>query len=91
VFFFCLLALLENNEIRNNNLRLFVLLFTFNLAQLSGQEWGDSSGEAWVALHGWLDNCGTFENLAEIFAKNQKRFLAIDLPGHGFSSHYTPG
>ena len=62
-----------------------------NSDQISGQEWGDSSGEAWIALHGWLDNCGTFDNLAPFFQNNQKRFLAIDLPGHGFSSHYTPG
>ena len=58
---------------------------------LTGQEWGSSTGEPWIALHGWLDNCGSFETLAPFFAKNDKRFLAIDLPGHGFSSHYTPG
>jgi hypothetical protein len=40
-----------------------------NLSQ--GQEWGDSNGEPWIALHGWLDNCGSFQTLAPFFAKNQ--------------------
>ena len=56
-----------------------------------GQEWGSSEDEPWIGLHGWLDNSGTFQTLAPFFAKNKKRLLAIDLPGHGYSSHYGPG
>ncbi len=46
-----------------------------------------------LALHGWLDNCRSFYYLApkllEEFAKHDQtaEFVAIDLPGHGRSSH----
>jgi len=48
-----------------------------------------------LALHGWLDNCATFDALSrrfvDEFASNKISadfdFVAIDLPGHGHSSH----
>ena len=46
-----------------------------------------------LALHGWLDNCRSFYYLApkllEEFSKQDQtaEFVAIDLPGHGRSSH----
>merc|ERR1719510_1131680 len=57
---------------------------------IAGKEWGNSDGEPWIALHGWLDNCGSFDTLLPYFPKTQ-RIIAIDLPGHGFSSHFPPG
>ena len=57
---------------------------------IAGKEWGNEDGEPWIALHGWLDNCGSFDKLLPYFPKTQ-RIIAIDLPGHGLSSHFQPG
>ena len=57
---------------------------------IAGKEWGDANGEPWIALHGWLDNCGSFDRLLPFFPKNH-RVICLDIPGHGFSSHYPPG
>jgi len=57
---------------------------------IAGKEWGDANGEPWIALHGWLDNCGSFDRLLPYFPKNQ-RIISLDIPGHGLSSHYPSG
>ena len=41
-----------------------------------------------LAIHGWLDNSAAFEPLADIL---HQPIIAIDLPGHGFSSHLPAG
>ena len=41
-----------------------------------------------IALHGWLDNCASFDCLTPYLSNIQ--CLAIDLAGHGASDHY-PG
>ena len=61
-----------------------------NHLSIIGKEWGDATGEPWIAMHGWLDNCGSFDRLLPYFPKNQ-RVICIDIPGHGLSSHYPPG
>ena len=58
---------------------------------IRGKEWGNSAGEPWIALHGWLDNCGSFDQLIPFFPPETHRIIAIDLPGHGFSSHFPSG
>ena len=50
---------------------------------------GDPDGPKLLALHGWLDNAASFEPLAEYFADHD--LVAIDLPGHGRSSHRADG
>jgi pimeloyl-ACP methyl ester carboxylesterase len=43
-----------------------------------------------LALHGWLDNCRSFHYLAPHLIEKfgaEAEFVAIDLPGHGWSSH----
>ncbi|CAB4064674.1 unnamed protein product [Lepeophtheirus salmonis] len=57
---------------------------------IAGRKWGDSKGHPWLALHGWLDNAGTFDKLVPLFPKNH-RLYCIDYPGHGFSSHIPKG
>lgn len=43
-----------------------------------------------MLLHGWLDNAGTFDRLIPLLPKHLS-YLAIDLPGHGLSSHLPNG
>ena len=47
----------------------------------------------WVALHGWLDNAGTWDTLAPLLlsASPHQSLLCLDYPGHGLSSHIPPG
>ncbi|XP_029673456.1 probable serine hydrolase isoform X1 [Formica exsecta] len=58
--------------------------------QISGKWWGSTDEQPIVAIHGWQDNSGTFDNLAELLPSNIA-ILSIDLPGHGFSSHLHSG
>lgn len=48
--------------------------------------WGNPKNPPVVALHGWLDNANSFNYLAP-YLQEQYYFIAIDLPGHGHSSH----
>lgn len=40
-----------------------------------------------VAVHGWLDNAGSFDKIAPALAELGFCVLGIDLMGHGMSSH----
>ncbi|XP_071446691.1 probable serine hydrolase [Hetaerina americana] len=57
---------------------------------ICGKWWGPRQVRPIVALHGWQDNAGTFDNLAPLLPPTVS-LLAIDLPGHGKSSHYPLG
>ena len=48
--------------------------------------WGNPENPPVIALHGWLDNANSFDPIAPYF-QNNFYFIAIDLPGHGHSSH----
>jgi pimeloyl-ACP methyl ester carboxylesterase len=52
--------------------------------------WGDSKLPPMIALHGWLDNANSFDALAP-YLENRYYLVAIDLPGHGLSSHIPEG
>ena len=53
---------------------------------LAAREWGDpSSAHKVLALHGWLDNCATFDGLAPLL--EGVHMVALDFPGHGRSEH----
>ncbi|XP_053213227.1 probable serine hydrolase [Panonychus citri] len=54
--------------------------------------WGEreSADVTIVALHGWMDNASTFDPLIESLEGNYY-IIAVDLPGHGLSSHYPAG
>lgn len=49
----------------------------------------------YLALHGWQDNSGTWDELIPLLLQDNEQvnieLFAIDLPGHGFSSHYPEG
>ena len=57
---------------------------------LAAKRWGDASLPPLLALHGWLDNAGSFDALAPLLA-TRWQVVAIDLRGHGQSSHIAPG
>lgn len=43
-----------------------------------------------IALHGWQDNCGTFDELIPLIT-TKAVIVAVDFPGHGRSSHLPVG
>lgn len=57
---------------------------------VAGKWYGDRDQQPVLALHGWQDNAGTFDKLIPLLPACVP-ILAIDLPGHGLSSHYPTG
>lgn len=58
---------------------------------IAGKWWGPKTVQPIIAIHGWQDNCGTFDNLAPLLKNRGHSLFCIDLPGHGLSSHLPPG
>ncbi len=58
--------------------------------KLAAQVWGEDGLPSLLAVHGWLDNAGSFARLAPLLA-GRFQVLALDLPGHGHSGHLPPG
>lgn len=56
---------------------------------LAGLRWGEGAPCRVLCTHGWLDNAATFCELAPCITNCD--FVAIDLPGHGRSSHRGDG
>ncbi|MCF7749342.1 alpha/beta hydrolase [Bacillus subtilis subsp. subtilis] len=56
---------------------------------VSGLRSGVAGGQRVLALHGWLDNAASFVPLAGQLPDLE--LVAIDLPGHGHSTHLPPG
>lgn len=67
---------------------------TLNLAipglTIACKIWGNPNNPPILALHGWLDNANSFDYLAQ-YLQDRYYFIAVDLPGHGHSSHLHPG
>ncbi len=57
--------------------------------QLAGLEWNSGCTRRVLALHGWLDNAASFSQLAAHLPGY--RVVALDLVGHGKSSHRPHG
>ncbi|XP_078344078.1 serine hydrolase-like protein 2 [Oculina patagonica] len=57
---------------------------------IAAKAWGPEDGKPFLGLHGWLDNANTFDKLARLLPENI-RFIAMDFPGQGKSSHRWPG
>lgn len=57
---------------------------------IAAKTWGNPQNPAILALHGWLDNANSFAPLAP-YLQDDFYFIAIDLPGHGHSSHLPAG
>ncbi|XP_041840266.1 serine hydrolase-like protein [Melanotaenia boesemani] len=58
--------------------------------EIRGKVWGPDHGHPVLCLHGWADNCGTFNTLLPLLPK-ECRYVAMDLAGHGCSSHRPAG
>ncbi|XP_038569567.1 serine hydrolase-like protein isoform X4 [Micropterus salmoides] len=58
--------------------------------EIRGKVWGPDHGHPVLCLHGWADNCGTFNTFIPLLPK-ECRYVAMDLAGHGQSSHRRPG
>ncbi len=57
--------------------------------RLAAKAWGDPSDPPLLALHGWLDNAGSFDALAPLLTG--RHVVALDFAGHGRSAHRAPG
>lgn len=57
---------------------------------ISGRWYGNRTERPILAMHGWLDNLGTFDTLIPLLP-DYLGVLCIDLPGHGCSSRLPPG
>lgn len=64
------------------------LLFDPGGRALAARRFGTRGGTRVLALHGWLDNANSFAPLAA--ALPELDLVALDLPGHGHSSHRPP-
>jgi len=58
-------------------------------ATIAGIRYGDPKLPPILAMHGWLDCATSFDHLAPLLTKHH--IIAIDLPGHGLSSHRPHG
>ena len=61
------------------------LSFSLGTRKFAALAWGDENRPLIVALHGWLDNAASFVPLAAQLTDYY--VIAIDLAGHGESSH----
>lgn len=59
--------------------------FAVNGYKLAAKEWHKAATIPVIALHGWLDNAASFDELAPRLT--QCHIVALDLPGHGLSDH----
>lgn len=63
-------------------------IFSVNGYQLAANEWHRHAEHKVIALHGWLDNCASFDVLAPLLT--DCHIVALDSPGHGLSDHKSP-
>lgn len=70
------------------------LEFEVPYGKLAAKTWHEETDECKrvLALHGWMDNSGSFDNLMPMLKhKDGLYIVALDLPGHGRSSQLLPG
>lgn len=58
--------------------------------RIAYKEWGNkNSPKKVLSLHGWLDNCNSFNLLGPRLADSGFHCVALDHAGHGWSSHLS--
>lgn len=55
--------------------------------RIAYQEWGAGQAKRIITFHGWLDNSNSFQVLGPYLANHGYHVVALDLIGHGQSSH----
>ena len=84
-------------EVQPNSVSFQEVSYIVPFGKLCGKLWGNPLAEnKMIALHGWMDNAGTFDTLFPLLFENDSiskyfSILALDLPGHGLSSHLSDG
>lgn len=63
--------------------------FQMTWGKVAARIWGPPDGRPVFAIHGWLDNAGTFDALIPLLPKDL-RIIAVEMPGHGLSDHFPP-
>ncbi|XP_017769189.1 PREDICTED: probable serine hydrolase [Nicrophorus vespilloides] len=58
--------------------------------EIAGKWWGPKDVRPILTLHGWQDNCGSFDLLIPFLPKHLS-YLTVDFPGHGLSSKIPNG
>jgi pimeloyl-ACP methyl ester carboxylesterase len=58
--------------------------------RLAARAWGDPASPPLLALHGWLDNAASFDQLAPLLCEHFY-IVALDFPGHGRSDWRAAG
>jgi pimeloyl-ACP methyl ester carboxylesterase len=60
---------------------------------IAGKSYGNpKSTKKILCSHGWMDNCASFDLIAPYLVEAlDAHLIAIDLPGHGLSSHRSTG
>ncbi len=58
--------------------------FDLGYLKLQARVWGQGKSRKIIALHGWLDNCASFNQLAPLL---DAHIVALDMAGHGLSGH----
>ncbi|XP_054268714.1 probable serine hydrolase [Macrosteles quadrilineatus] len=80
-----------NNVMKNNRHTLSVKEINIPAAwgHIAGKWWGNPDVQPVFAIHGVQDNAATFNTLVPLL--DVEAVLAIDLPGHGQSTHIPSG
>ncbi len=63
------------------------IMLTVRGMRVAAKAWGEATARPCLALHGWLDNANSFDRLAPLLPN--LRLVAVDLPGHGHTSHHA--
>lgn len=61
-------------------------VFQLGGVSIAAKRWGPKTGLPTLALHGWLDNCASFDVIAPLLASHCD-LVCIDSAGHGLSGH----
>lgn len=68
-----------------------IIIVLKNGLRVAGKSWGDpTSPQKAMALHGWMDNAGSFDTLGPYLGGAGLYVVSIDFIGHGRSQHVPP-
>lgn len=68
-----------------------IIIVLKNGLRVAAKSWGDaSSPQKAMALHGWMDNAGSFDTLGPYLGGAGLYVVSIDFIGHGRSQHVPP-